>query len=303
MELEKIYIFKNRWEDINKRPSSKKNSSKEPLSNQQYCLSLFYTNLKNVDNKINNLLDTIFNKIELDKKDFIVRCKVYNSKSQDENLIKTILESSICILYCKNIIENIQNIKIIEDIIFNYNQIENIPFKIITEESTENFISPHCFLYQNNKLENIIGSDELKILRKDDKLKKRENININNIPSYIKDIIEFKPKFSIFLDETKYQIKLSISFPYYENNNEEQVEIKKIILYTRIFDYYFYLFGERKVNIGNFDYSNIDNGSFGISFSLPFTIFKDIIVLKFKRTKNEHKKKEGIYEIIYEKEI
>ena len=143
----------------------------------------------------------------------------------------------------------------------------------------------------------------MKILRKDDKLKKRENININNIPSYIKDIIEFKPKFSIFLDETKYQIKLSISFPYYENNNEEQVEIKKIILYTRIFDYYFYLFGERKVNIGNFDYSNIDNGSFGISFSLPFTIFKDIIVLKFKRTKNEHKKKEGIYEIIYEKEI
>jgi hypothetical protein len=62
------------------------------------------------------------------------------------------------------------------------------------------------------------------------------------------------------------------------------------------------LFGERNVDTGKFDFSNIDKGSFGISFSLPFTIFEDIIVLKFKLIKEEYKKKEGIYEIIYEKE-
>ena len=302
--MEGQIIYNKKWEKLNKRPSTTTKQLKQSENNKKYIISLFFLSNFN-DDQIFNLLNAIFNETKLNKKDFQVSYYIINNINilQEILIKKRGLESSICILYCKNIIENIQNIKIIEDIIFNYNQFENIPFKIITEESTENFISPHCFLYQNNKLENIIGSDELKILRKDDKLKKRENININNIPSYIKDIIEFKPKFSIFLDETKYQIKLSISFPYYENNNEEQVEIKKIILYTRIFDYYFYLFGERKVNIGNFDYSNIDNGSFGISFSLPFTIFKDIIVLKFKRTKNEHKKKERIYEIIYKKEI
>ena len=140
----------------------------------------------------------------------------------------------------------------------------------------------------------------MKILKKDENLKKKENIDIN--PSYAKNIINFKPKFSIFLDKTNYQIKLSISFPYYEDNNEEQVKIKTMFLYTRIFDYYFYLFGERNVDTGKFDFSNIDKGSFGISFSLPFTIFEDIIVLKFKLIKEEYKKKEGIYEIIYEKE-
>ena len=76
-----------------------------------------------------------------------------------------------------------------------------------------------------------------------------------------------------------------------------------MFLYTRIFDYYFYLFGERKIDTANFDYSNIDNVSFGISFSLPFTIFEDIIVLTFKIIKKQHNKKEGRYEIIYEKEI
>ena len=76
-----------------------------------------------------------------------------------------------------------------------------------------------------------------------------------------------------------------------------------MFLYTRIFDYYFYLFGERKIDTANFDYSNIDNVSFGISFSLPFTIFEHIIVLTFKIIKKQHNKKEGRYEIIYEKEI
>ena len=307
MEIEKIYIFENnRWEDINKRPNSKKNSSNQRIINKQSFFSLFFiTNLKISENNINDLLNAIFNEKELNKKDFKVYFRVYKSITQEENLTNKILESSICIFYCENIIDNILYIKTIEDIIFNYNKIENIPFKIIidkfTEELTkENFKSPHCFLYENNEIKNIIARDELKILKKDENLKKKENIDIN--PSYAKNIINFKPKFSIFLDKTNYQIKLSISFPYYEDNNEEQVKIKTMFLYTRIFDYYFYLFGERNVDTGKFDFSNIDKGSFGISFSLPFTIFEDIIVLKFKLIKEEYKKKEGIYEIIYEKE-
>ena len=307
MEVEKIYIFKNnRWEDINKRPNSKKNSSNQRIINKQSFFSLFFiTNLKISENEINDLLNAIFNEKELNKKDFKVYFRVYKSITQEENLSKKILESSICIFYCENIIDNIQYIKTIEDIIFNYKKIENIPFKIIIEKFTEeltkeNFKSPHCFLYENNEIKNIIARDELKILKKDENLKKKENFDIN--PSYAKNIINFKPKFSIFLDKTNYQIKLSISFPYYEDNNEEQVKIKTMFLYTRIFDYYFYLFGERNVDTGKFDFSNIDKGSFGISFSLPFTIFEDIIVLKFKLIKEEYKKKEGIYEIIYEKE-
>ena len=307
MEIEKIYIFENnRWEDINKRPNSKKNSSNQRIINKQSFFSLFFiTNLKISENNINDLLNAIFNEKELNKKDFKVYFRVYKSITQEENLTNKILESSICIFYCENIIDNILYIKTIEDIIFNYNKIENIPFKIIIEKFTEeltkeNFKSPHCFLYENNEIKNIIARDELKILKKDENLKKKENIDIN--PSYAKNIINFKPKFSIFLDKTNYQIKLSISFPYYEDNNEEQVKIKTMFLYTRIFDYYFYLFGERNVDTGKFDFSNIDKGSFGISFSLPFTIFEDIIVLKFKLIKEEYKKKEGIYEIIYEKE-
>ena len=307
MEIEKIYIFENnRWEDINKRPNSKKNSSNQRIINKQSFFSLFFiTNLKISENNINDLLNAIFKEKELNKKDFKVYFRVYKSITQEENLTNKILESSICIFYCENIIDNILYIKTIEDIIFNYNKIENIPFKIIIEKfpeelTKENFKSPHCFLYENNEIKNIIARDELKILKKDENLKKKENIDIN--PSYAKNIINFKPKFSIFLDKTNYQIKLSISFPYYEDNNEEQVKIKTKFLYTRIFDYYFYLFGERNVDTGKFDFSNIDKGSFGISFSLPFTIFEDIIVLKFKLIKEEYKKKEGIYEIIYEKE-
>ena len=63
------------------------------------------------------------------------------------------------------------------------------------------------------------------------------------------------------------------------------------------------MFGARNVDLSEFDFTNIDVGSFGLSFSLPFTIFKDIIIVKYKLIKSEHIKKDGCYEIIFEKEI
>ena len=149
MEIEKIYIFENnRWEDINKRPNSKKNSSNQRIINKQSFFSLFFiTNLKISENEINDLLNAIFNEKELNKKDFKVYFRVYKSITQEENLSKKILESSICIFYCENIIDNIQYIKTIEDIIFNYKKIENIPFKIIIEKFTEEILKVHIVFY------------------------------------------------------------------------------------------------------------------------------------------------------------
>ncbi len=63
------------------------------------------------------------------------------------------------------------------------------------------------------------------------------------------------------------------------------------------------MFGARNVDLSEFDFTNIDVGSFGLSFSLPFTIFKDIIIVKYKLIKSEHIKQDGCYEIIFEKEI
>ena len=258
------------------------------------------------DNEIKNLLKVIFNQKNLNKNDFLVYYIIYNINDKEEKIKKRILSTSMCILYCDNIIDNILYIKTIEDILFNNGKIfEKIPFKIIIKDLNEDFKLPNCFKFNNNNLENS-KDKELLILRDDENLEMKKYIPLNQIESFSfpQNIINFKPKFSIFLDNKEYQIRISISFPYYsENKEKEQVVIKEKFLYTRIFDYYFYLFGERKVNIDSFDYSNIDIGSFEISFSLPFTIFKDIIILKFKLIKCEYIKNEGIYEIIYGKEI
>ena len=303
--MEGQIIYNKKWEKLNKRPSTTTKQLKQSENNKKYIISLFFLSNFN-DDQIFNLLNAIFNETKLNKKDFQVSYYIINNINILQEIIikKGGLESSICILYCKNIIENIQYIKIIEDILFNYNKFDKIPFKIIIEELIENFISPYCFQYKNNKLKNIIGREECKILLKDEISQRIENIPSNNTPSYIKDKIDFKPKFSIFIDEKQYQIRISISFPYYENNKViEQIQIKKVFLYTRIFDYYFYLFGARNVDLSEFDFTNIDVGSFGLSFSLPFTIFKDIIIVKYKLIKSEHIKQDGCYEIIFEKEI
>ena len=307
-----IYIYNKKWEkEVHKRPNTTTKQSKQlkqpiqPENNKKYTISLFFFSNFN-DNQINNLLNAIFNETQLDKKEFQVSFYIIKNNNilQETKITRIILESSICILYCKNIIENIQDIKTIEDILFNYNKFETIPFKIIIEELINNFISPHCFQYKNNKLKNIIGREECKILLQDEIGETFKNIPRDNTPSYVKDQIAFKPKFSIFIDEKQYQIRISISFPYYENNKViEQIKIKKLYLYTRIFDYYFYLFGARNVDLSEFDFTNIDVGSFGLSFSLPFTIFKDIIIVKYKLIKSEHIKQDGCYEIIFEKEI
>lgn len=310
--MEEIYIYKKQWEKQNlnskSRPSSGKNIGRNVqhnFSNIKYTISLF-SNMKIGDNEIKNLLKVIFNQKNLNKNDFLVYYIIYNINDKEEKIKKRILSTSMCILYCDNIIDNILYIKTIEDILFNNGKIfEKIPFKIIIKDLNEDFKLPNCFKFNNNNLENS-KDKELLILRDDENLEMKKYIPLNEIESFSfpQNIINFKPKFSIFLDNKEYQIRISISFPYYsENKEKEQVVIKEKFLYTRIFDYYFYLFGERKVNIDSFDYSNIDIGSFEISFSLPFTIFKDIIILKFKLIKCEYIKNEGIYEIIYGKEI
>ena len=155
----------------------------------------------------------------------------------------------------------------------------------------KNFSSLHCFDINELNIN--------KFLKDDEKLKEIKPVPINElniIEAYI-DVIFFKPKFSLFLNKEEKEIKISISNSFYEDENEGcVVKFEKKILYPRIFDYFILIKGERIIR-KHFDYSNIDQKDFQISFSLPFSTFGKNIISKFKEIKCEELKKE-IYDFL-----
>ena len=275
MSKEKIYIFQNNeWEEIEitKIPNSIK-----------YTITFISD-----DNQLNEIFNSKL--IMFNNNEHLI---FHGKYITEENLAKRIINSSIIILYCEKLIERIYIIKKIEDLLFYHQKTNEIYFKILTKFLPKNFSSLHCFDINELNIN--------KFLEDDEKLKEIKPVPINElniIEAYI-DVIFFKPKFSLFLNKEEKEIKISISNSFYEDENEGcVVKFEKKILYPRIFDYFILIKGERIIR-KHFDYSNIDQKDFQISFSLPFSTFGKNIISKFKEIKREELKKEGTIEITF----